>query len=89
MHSSRFVTRCFIYSGAVLLVTQTVVYRPDLWIAAIGNAATALCILFVGVYRLSSEAEEKRPAEYGVFAYGMALFALLVTALFLVGLSLL
>ncbi|AHG01143.1 hypothetical protein HALLA_17875 [Halostagnicola larsenii XH-48] len=73
----------------MLLVTQTMIYRPDLRIAVVGNAVTALCLLFVGVYRLYSEQEEKRPAEYGLFAYGMAFSSLLVTTLFLVGLSML
>lgn len=89
MHPSRFVTLCFIYSGVLLLMTQTVIYRPDLRIAVVGNAVTALCLLFVGVFRLYSEQEEKRLAEYGLFAYGMALSSLLATALFLVGLTML
>lgn len=87
MHPSRFGTLCFICNGVLLLVTQPLIYRPDLSLAVVGNAVTALCLLFVGVFRLYSEQGEKRPAEYGLFAYGMALSSLLATALFLVGLS--
>ncbi|KDE58678.1 hypothetical protein EL22_03370 [Halostagnicola sp. A56] len=89
MHPSRFVTRCFIYNGVLLLVTQPLIYRSDLSLAVVGNAVTALCLLFVGVFRLYSEQEEKRPAEYGSFASGMVLSSLLATTLFLAGLSML
>lgn len=87
MHSSRFVTLCFIYSGVLLLATQVVIYSPDLIVATIGNAGAALCILFTGVYRLYSEEEERKPEEYGLFAYIMASFSVLITLLFLAGLS--
>lgn len=88
MHSSRFVTLCFIYSGVLLLATQVVIYSPDLLVAIIGNAGAALCILFTGVYRLYSEEEEKKPEEYGLFAYGMASLSALITLFFLGGLFL-
>ena len=88
MHSSRFVTLCFIYCGVLLLATQAVIYSPDLTVATIGNAGAALCILFTGVYRLYSDEEERKPEEYGLFAYGMAAFSVLITLLFVAGLSL-
>ena len=68
-----------------MLVSQTVIYRPDLTVAVIGNAGAALCILFTGIYRHYSGPEEKKPESYGFFAYGMAGFSLLVTILFLAG----
>lgn len=88
MQSARFVTLCFIYTGVLLLATQVVIHTPDLTVATIGNAGAALCILFLGVYRLHSEEEEKKPEEYGLFTYGMAAFSVLITLLFLASLTL-
>ncbi|MFP8955343.1 hypothetical protein ACLI4Y_01340 [Natrialbaceae archaeon A-CW3] len=85
MHATRFVTYCFIYCGTVLFVTQALIYRPDLVVGTILNAGAALCILFTGVHRLYSPVEERNPDSYGLFAYGMAFFALMVTILFLAG----
>ncbi len=88
MHSSRFVTLCFIYSGVLLVVMQVGIYSPDLTVATIGNAGAGLCILFLGVYRLYSEEEEKIPEEYGLFTYVVTALAVLITLLFLTSLSL-
>lgn len=83
MHSSRFVTLCFVYCGVLLLAMQVLIYGPGLTVAFIANAGVALCILFTGVYRLYSEEEERKPEEYGLFSYVMASFSVLITLLFL------
>lgn len=88
MDSARFVTLCFIYSGVVLLATQVVIHGPDLTVATIGNSGAALCILFLGVYRLYSDEEEKKPKEYGLFTHGMAALSVLITLIFLSSLTL-
>ena len=87
MDPSRFVTVCFVYTGVVLLATNVVVYRPGLTLATVGNGAAAVCILATGVHRYYSEEAERTPEEYGLLAAAMAMFALLVTILFLFGLS--
>ena len=69
------------------MATQVVIYTPDLTLATVGNAGAALCILFLGVYRLYSPEEEQKPEEYGLFTYMMAGFAILVTLLLLGSLS--
>ncbi|ELY59903.1 hypothetical protein [Natronolimnohabitans innermongolicus] len=88
MDASRFTTLCFVYCGSVLVASQLLVFRPDAVVATLANTSAALCILFTGVYRLYSTDGERKPETYGPLTYAMAVFSLLVTVLFLAGLSL-
>lgn len=83
MHPARFVTVCCLYSGALFLLTQILLYPSQLNVPVIWNAGAAVCILFAGLYRLYSEAAEKYPSEYGLLTAGLAGLSLLVTVIFL------
>ena len=87
MQPSRFVSLCFVYSGALLVVLRLVVYRPEQMTGVILGVGADLCILFTGLYRLYSETAEQSPEKYGPFAYGMALLSLVLTGLFVFGLT--
>jgi hypothetical protein len=86
---ARFVTLCFLYCGVVLLASQLLVYRPEALAATVVNAGAALCILGTGAYRLYAGDEDARPQSYGLLAYSMAGFAVVVTALFVAGVAVL
>ncbi|XVH31104.1 hypothetical protein ACNS7O_12020 [Haloferacaceae archaeon DSL9] len=88
MRPARFVTCCFLYCGALLAAIQIVTYQPGRSIGAIVNGSVALCVLATGLYRLSSDSGEERPDEYGLLSYGMALLSLVVTGIFVAGVSL-
>lgn len=84
MRAARFVTLCFVYSGLLLLVQAVIAYRHSSELAGLAQLAVALSILATGVYRLwDSEIESENPADYGLFAYGMTIFSLSLTALLL------
>lgn len=87
MHPARFVSYCFVYSGALLVAMHLLIFSPGAWLVTVGNAATGLIIVATGVYRIQSDGGEDIPEEYGPFAYIAGAFALLMTALFLVALS--
>lgn len=83
MQPARFVTFSFLYSGA-LLVAQQLLFYQLLSVTAIANFGAGLCILFTGLYRLLyPEKEEHRPTEYGLLTYGMAVLAIVLTAIVL------
>ncbi len=85
MHPARFVTYCFLYSGAVLLAQSLVATQFQLNLESIVRAGVALTILFTGLIRLwKPEKEERKPTKYGPLAYGMAGLSLAITAIFLV-----
>ena len=81
MHPARFVTVCCLYSGAVFLLTQILLYPSQLNVPAIWNSGAAVCILFAGLYRLYSEGAEKYPSEYGLLTTGIAFLSLMVTVI--------
>lgn len=84
MRPARFVTLCFLYSGAILLAQSVLVYRFRLDVATITRLGVALSILATGLYRLRyPEHEEHNPAEYGLLAYGLAALSLALTVIFL------
>jgi hypothetical protein len=83
MHPARFLTVCCLYSGALFLLTQILLYPSQLNIPVIWNSGAAVCILFVGLYRLYSEEAEKYPSEYGILTTGVAFLSLMVTIIFL------
>ncbi len=88
MRPARFVTYCFLYSGAVLIALALVATQFQLNIESVLRAGVGLTILFTGLIRLRNpEQEERKPSEYGSLAYGMAALTLVITALFLVQLS--
>ncbi|MFC4990133.1 MULTISPECIES: hypothetical protein [Saliphagus] len=87
MHPARFVSYCFVYSGALLVAMHLLLFSPGRWLVTIGNAATGLIIVATGGYRIVSERGEQSPEKYSLITYVMGAFALLVTALFLVALS--
>lgn len=87
MQPPRFVSLCLVYSGALLVASQILIYSPDHWLATVGNTVTGFIILATGVYRIRSERGEETPEEYGLLTYVVGTFALLVTALFLFPLS--
>lgn len=85
MRPARFVTVCFLYSGAILLAQHGLVHRFRLDVAGIARIGVALSILFAGLYRLRyPEKEERKPTEYGLLAYGMALLSVALTAILLI-----
>jgi len=84
MRPARFVTGCFLYSGAILLASWVLNYQFHMGVASLSQLGVALAILFTGIYRLRRPAvEEDNPAEYGFFTYGMAALSLMLTAIFL------
>jgi hypothetical protein len=84
MQAARFVTGCFVYSGAVLCASWVVNYQFQIGLASLSQLGVALAILFTGVQRLRrSDVEENNPSEYGFFAYGMAVLSLALTAIFI------
>lgn len=84
MQPARFVTGCFVYCGAILFASWVVNYQFQVGLASLSQLGVALAILSAGVQRLRRpEVEENNPAEYGFFAYGMAILSLVLTALFL------
>ncbi|GKZ13018.1 hypothetical protein HAL_08990 [Haladaptatus sp. T7] len=83
MKPVRFVTLCFVYSGMVLLVQAAFLFESP--IAIITQLGVGITILGTGLLRLyNPEKYERKPTEYGLLAYGMAILALVLTALFLV-----
>lgn len=84
MHPARFVTICCLYSGTLFLLIQILLYLSQLTVPVIWNSGAAVCILFVGLYRLYSEAAEKYPSECGLLTAGIAGLSLLVTVIFLI-----
>lgn len=84
MQPARFVTYCFLYSGAVLIAQALVATQLHLNIESVLRAGVGLTILFTGFIRLRNpDKEERKPAKYGPLAYGMAGLALVITAIFL------
>lgn len=84
MRAARFVTLCFVYSGAILLAQYAIVYRYSLGLEGLAQLGTGLCILAVGLFRLRDpQKEAQTPAQYGYFAYGMAALSLFLTVIFL------
>lgn len=84
MRAARFVTVCFIYSGLVLLAQSVTNYGVSFELASLSQLGVGLSILAVGLVRLwKPEEEEQNPAEYGLFAYGMAALSVFLTTIFL------
>lgn len=84
MRPARFVTGCFVYSGAILFASWAVNYQFQIGLASLSQLGVALAILFTGVQRLRRpDVEENNPSEYGFFAYGMVVLSLVLTAIFL------
>lgn len=82
MKPTRFVTFSFVYSGIVLL-TQAFLFES--LFAIITQFGVGLSILGTGLLRLYKPEEyAQKPTKYGLLAYGMAVLALVITALFLV-----
>lgn len=84
MRPARFVTGCFVYSGAILFASWVLNYQFQVGLASLSQLGVALAILFTGVQRLRRpDIEENNPATYGFLAYGMAVLSLILTAIFL------
>lgn len=82
MRPARFVTWCFVYGGGVLAASWALNYQFRVSVASLTQLGVALAILATGVQRLRRPSEEaENPAEYGLFAYAMAVLALLLTAI--------
>lgn len=85
MDPARFVTYLFVYSGIVIVSQAILINQLQLSGAVLGNLGVGLCLLVIGFHRLyNPEKAERSPAEYGFFAYGMALLAVILTAIFLI-----
>ncbi|GAA0255483.1 hypothetical protein GCM10009000_085230 [Halobacterium noricense] len=83
MKPARFVTLSFVYSGIVLLAQYAFLFESP--IAVITQLGAGLSILGTGLLRLYKPEEyEQKPTNYGLLAYGMAILALVLTALFFV-----
>ena len=83
MRAARFVTLCFVYSGLILLTQYLTVYQYSFTIVGLAQLGVALSILATGLARLWNPAVETgNPAEYGLFAYGMAALSLVLSLLF-------
>ena len=83
MHSSRFVTVCFLYSGAILLVQFVFIYQFQLNVESLAQLGVALSIVGTGIIRLRNPEEAQTPAEYELFAYSMAVLSIALTVIFL------
>jgi hypothetical protein len=82
MRPARFVTWCFVYSGAVLLAGWAVGYGLQVSLESLAQLGVALAIGATGVHRLlRPDVEADNPGEYGPFAYGVAVLAILLTVL--------
>lgn len=83
MKPVRFVTLCFVYSGMVLLAQAAFLFESPITI--ITQLGVGISILGTGLLRLYNPKKyEQKPTEYGLLTYGMAILALVLTALFLV-----
>ena len=84
MRAARFVTLCFIYSGLIFLAQYVMIYGVSFELAGFAQLGVGLSILAAGFLRLKRpEEESQNPAEYGLFAYGMAALSLFITIIFL------
>lgn len=84
MRPARFVTLCFLYSGALLVIRYPLFYRFRLDVGGVANLGVGLIILLTGLVRLRyPEKEERKPSDWGPMAYGMAFLATALTAIFL------
>lgn len=79
MTPARFVTLCFLYSGAVLVVSHVFTYEFRLGFDILAQGAVSLVIFLTGVVRLLRPEYGDEPEEWGLFTGVMALLALLVT----------
>jgi hypothetical protein len=83
MRAARFVTYCFLYYGAILMLNTLVSYGFQLSAESAANYGLAIVIAFFGFSRLlRPEVEARRPAEYGILTYILAGLAALLTVLF-------
>lgn len=84
MRAARFVTLCFVYSGLLLLIQYLTVSEYSFELVGLAQLGVALSILATGLARLwKPEVEAENPAEYGLFAYGMAVLSVMLSAIFL------
>ena len=83
MRAARLVTSCFLYSGLVLLARSVIFYGVSFELASLSQLGVGGSILAFGLLRLwKPEEENQNPAEYGLFAYGMAALSVFITVLF-------
>jgi hypothetical protein len=84
MRAARFVTLCFVYSGVIFLAQYVAVYGVSFELTGLAQLGVGLSILAGGILRLTRPEEEaQNPAEYGLFAYGMAALSLFITVILL------
>lgn len=85
MQADRFVTICFLYSGLILLTQYGIIYRFSVGIDGLAQLGVALSLFGVGLVRLRDpKAENQNPAEYELFAYGMAVISIILPSIFIV-----
>jgi len=84
MQAGRFVTLCFLYCGLIFLAQYVVFFGFSFELDGATQLGVGVLLLAAGVIRLNMPKEEdQNPAEYGPFAYGMAAFSLILTAILL------
>lgn len=84
MQPGRFVTLCFVYSGALLLGQYVLFAEFGLNLGSLSQLGIGLVVLATGLARLWYPREEaENPSSWGLFTGAMALLAVLLTGLFL------
>lgn len=82
MRADRFVTLCFIYCGLIFFAQYVAFYGASFALPGLVQLGVGVSVVAVGLHRLwNPDAEDQHPAEYGVFAYGMAALSVILTAI--------